>query len=87
MLLGDIRSEVHENTSRKSFGRRRQFRLARPVRLFEIQEQNTNNSNSPATSPAAGPSQQHGAKRLPLMTRTHTLVHLNCVEEALPVVR
>jgi len=35
----DIRSEVHENTSRKSFGRRVSFASARPVRLFEIQEQ------------------------------------------------
>ncbi|KAH7915151.1 Spc7 kinetochore protein-domain-containing protein [Hygrophoropsis aurantiaca] len=57
-LTRDFRTEIHDNTSRKSLGRRVSFANHAHVRLFEVPEANTNSTTSPQSSPAAeaGPS-------------------------------
>ncbi|KAH7927413.1 hypothetical protein BV22DRAFT_1061134, partial [Leucogyrophana mollusca] len=51
-LTRDFRTEIHDNTSRKSLGRRVSFANHAHVRLFEVQEANTNSTASPQSSPA-----------------------------------
>ncbi|KII93693.1 hypothetical protein PLICRDRAFT_131726 [Plicaturopsis crispa FD-325 SS-3] len=49
----EFRTEITDNNARKSMGRRVSFAKHAHVRMFEKQEQNTNGSDSPQSSPSA----------------------------------
>lgn len=48
----DFRTEIQDRYSRKFLGRRVSFAEHAHVRMFEIQEHNTNSTGSPQSSPA-----------------------------------
>ncbi|EIW86480.1 hypothetical protein CONPUDRAFT_95011, partial [Coniophora puteana RWD-64-598 SS2] len=51
-LTREYRADLHDNTTRKSFGRRVSFANHAHVRLFEVPEHNTNSTGTPQSSPA-----------------------------------
>ncbi|KAG5220502.1 Spc7 kinetochore protein-domain-containing protein [Salix suchowensis] len=60
-LTREFTTNIHDNTSRKSLGRRVSFARTAKVRLFEIQGDHTSSTNasgSPQSSPQSSPQQQ-----------------------------